>query len=542
MTEPAPQDAPSGSPWRSPLGLTLAALALGIAVEVLFDGHTLGVSAVIWAVLTAAVTLGMAAAEHIRPSLDGLWLVPPIVFSAAMLFLRLEPMTAFLNVVLVLALFALWVRVFRSGGLKRHGWVDLGLALAWVPLESWIRPWSVLGSATRQVAGERGSRSRWLAVLRGVLIALPVVVFLGALLAAADVIFADAVQEVLRWLRIETIVEYLGRATVVIISGLFCLGALVVALRDPGQRRLIGEDKPVVAPFLGFIESAVVLGAVDLLFLVFVVIQFAYLFGGQANITAAGYTYAEYARRGFGELVAVAVLTLGLILALGAWARRTARAQRTVFNSLSAVLVVLVGVILASALIRLLLYEGAYGFTRLRTYTHVAIFWMGALFLAFLGLLLADRLRRFAPAVMAGAIGFVATLSLLNVDVFIVGRNVSRLAQTDQIDVTYLGSLSNDAIPHLVSFAGVAPDDVREELLAQLACRQRETEERFENVSWPSYHLSHEQARRALSGIADVLADYPVTWEPWDENYPSYGRWVVEVDGEDVSCANGWMD
>ena len=38
---------------------------------------------------------------------------------------------------------------------------------------------------------------------------------------------------------------------------------------------------------------------VNLLFLVFVWIQFVYLFGGQANISAEGYTYAEYARRGF---------------------------------------------------------------------------------------------------------------------------------------------------------------------------------------------------------------------------------------------------
>ena len=54
---------------------------------------------------------------------------------------------------------------------------------------------------------------------------------------------------------------------------------------------------------LGLIEVATLLISVDLLFLVFVWIQFAYLFGGQANITLEGYTYAEYARRGFFELL-----------------------------------------------------------------------------------------------------------------------------------------------------------------------------------------------------------------------------------------------
>ena len=49
------------------------------------------------------------------------------------------------------------------------------------------------------------------------------------------------------------------------------------------------------------IEVTILLISIDLLFLVFVWIQFAYLFGGQANITIEGFTYAEYARRGFLE-------------------------------------------------------------------------------------------------------------------------------------------------------------------------------------------------------------------------------------------------
>jgi len=533
IDSPTPQ---AGTNWRSPVTLVLTALVLGIAVEVLFDGRPIGVSAVIWAGLCIACTLGMAAVERVRPSPDGLWLVPPIVFFAGMLALRVEPMTVTLDVVLVLALLALWVRTFRAGGLRRSGWLDLGLAVVWVPLESWIRPWPILGLATRQAAGEKASRSRWLALVRGLLLALPVVVVLAALLAAADVVFSDYVQEILRWLRIEKIVEYLGRATVVIVSGLFLLGAMAAALREPGERKWISEDKPLVAPFLGYTESAVVLGAVNLLFAAFVAIQFAYLFGGHANITAAGYTYAEYARRGFGELVAVSVLTLALILGLSAWGRRETPRQRAGFLGLSAALVVLVGVILASALMRLLLYESAYGFTRLRTYTHVAILWMGVMFLVFLVLLLAGRVRAFAPAALAGAIGFAATLNLMNVDGFIVQRNASRLAQTGIVDVYYLASLSNDAIPSLVDLAAESPAAALEQLMGQLACRLRQIEERDEAVGWPSYHRSHAAAGRALRAIGPELEAYPVTWLPWDEAYPDYGRWVVEAGGKQQDC------
>src|SRR4030042_1723451 len=128
IDSPTPQ---AGTNWRSPVTLVLTALVLGIAVEVLFDDRPIGVSAVIWAGLCIACTLAMAAAERVRPSPDGLWLVPPIVFFAGMLALRVEPMTVTLAVVLVLALLALWVRTFRAGGLRRGGWLGLRVAVVW---------------------------------------------------------------------------------------------------------------------------------------------------------------------------------------------------------------------------------------------------------------------------------------------------------------------------------------------------------------------------------------------------------------------------
>jgi hypothetical protein len=262
------------------------------------------------------------------------------------------------------------------------------------------------------------------------------------------------------------------------------------------------------------------------------------LFGGQANITAAGYTYSEYARRGFGELVAVSVLTLALIMGLGSWGRRESARQRGWFNALSVLMVGLVCVILASALMRLLLYEDAYGFTRLRTYTHVAIFWMGATFLVFLVVLLARRLRLFAPLAGVCFSGFIATLGLLNVDAFIVRQNVQRLEETGKIDIAHLASLSSDAVPGLVELAGSATEDVRQDLLPTLACRRAELERREDETGLASFHLSHDVALRALHTLDDGLDDYPVRWRPYGAG-SRWGEWMVTVDGVEESCWAG---
>jgi hypothetical protein len=142
-----------------------------------------------------------------------------------------------------------------------------------------------------------------------------------------------------------------------------------------------------------------------------------------------------------------------MIVALAGWAQRQGRSRRLAFQGASAALVLLVGVMLASAFVRLQLYEQAYGFTRLRTYTHAAILWMGVLFVAFLALLFAERLRGFALAFVVACLGFSATLAAINVDEFIVRHNVERQVAGEELDLPYLFQLTDDAIPELVALA-----------------------------------------------------------------------------------------
>jgi len=70
---------------------------------------------------------------------------------------------------------------------------------------------------------------------------------------------------------------------------------------------------------LGPAEVGIALGALNALFLAFVLVQLRYLFGGKGLVEAQAHlTYAQYARHGFFELLAVSALVL-LVLAGGAW-------------------------------------------------------------------------------------------------------------------------------------------------------------------------------------------------------------------------------
>jgi hypothetical protein len=108
---------------------------------------------------------------------------------------------------------------------------------------------------------------------------------------------------------------------------------------------------------LGAIEVGVVLGALALLFIVFVAVQVGWLFGGAGLVVrTTGLTYAEYARQGFFELTAVAALVLAVLLGVHAFIRSTDGGTLTLFRRLAGVLVLLTAAIIVSAAARIHLY------------------------------------------------------------------------------------------------------------------------------------------------------------------------------------------
>ncbi len=499
-----------GSGFLRPVALAASGLFLGLAFEVLLYGRPIGVSFALWVWLCIGALFFLGRTEARSPSPVAVALAVLVGVLAVLPVFRAEPLTVFLDVVLALAGLALLVHVYRQGDLLSYGFLDFGMGLVIPTFQAWFRPWRVLSETQAQLFKEKQTQSKLAGVGRGLLLAFPILVAFLVLLSSADLVFGDFVRHALAWLDLARFFDYLGRLAVILGMALFSLGALVVALRHSEGYRLIGQDKPLLAPFLGFTEAAVVLAAVDVLFGLFVAVQLHYFFGGQVNISAAGYTYAEYARRGFAELVFLALLTLGMILALGAWTRRGQTGERRSFNALSGLLVLLTGVILTSAFMRLTLYEEAYGFSRLRTYTHVAILWMGVLFLAFLGLLLAGRLRGFAVACAAGAVGFCLALNLLNVDAFIVRQNFSNPSRAGELDAAYLATLSADAVPPLVDRLDQIPFEARDALLPALSCGLQALRDRQDQVGWPSYRWVQADALRRLESVSSVLSNYPV--------------------------------
>src|SRR5690606_9953268 len=212
--------------------------------------------------------------------------------------LRVQPFLTFLNLVAAMGLLLLLAHYFTAGSPFTLTLPGYPLVAARVALHSLGDTVTLLPHVDLRRLRLRGDLAR--SVLRGLLLAVPILLFFTGLLAAADLIFAQAVSRFFHLAWLEKIAESLWR-----------LAFLLALARLRGGRAAPGgwvSERVRDVVRLGIVEAAVVLLLVDLLFLAFVWIQAFYLFGGQAHLALAeGVTYASYARRGYFELLAVAL-------------------------------------------------------------------------------------------------------------------------------------------------------------------------------------------------------------------------------------------
>lgn len=505
---------------KHPARLWITTLILGWFFDFLFFNHPMGLAFALYAGLTLAGGLILLWLEGLRPARTALVLVPFILFFAFFTFMRREPLSFLLAHAFTLFLMAGLAVTYRGGQWPRYSlsdYVARGFALAGslfgLPVKSIAE--------MRSTAAESGRPSRFSGrfwpIFRGVLIAIPVLLFFGALLSSADLVFAQRVSDLAAIFRLERLPEYILRLAIILAVAYALAGVYLHAAGRSTDEKLLGIEKPIVAPFFGFTEAGIVLGSVVLLFAAFVLIQFQYFFGGQANINLNGFTYAEYARKGFGELVATAFFALLLFLGLTSITRRESPARQKIFSGLGLALLVMVAVMLVSAYRRLVLYEGAYGFTRLRTYTHVFMIWVAILLAVVVLLDLFRRQRAFALAALLAGLGFAISLNLLNVDDFIFQRNLGRFEAGESLDVGYLVSLSADAVPGMVNAyqQSTAGNSAHDRLGALLACIQNTTIVNQDAQSWQAFNNSDYQARLALQRVAQTLQVYQIDRTGW---------------------------
>jgi hypothetical protein len=441
------------TPPRTRLGLALLAAGLGVGVAADVLAHTVP------ARLDAALGLGVLVQAFGALALAGIVPRPervaplglPLALLGLALIWRDSPTLFALNLLGIGVVAVLASPSVRAAGLEGAGLIGYavgagrlagGAAGGTAILVLSDIDWGALPAEgrTRTVRG----------TAIGLVAAVPVAAVFGGLLMQADPVFDRLMT---RTFAVE-LYRLVSHLSMILLWGWLAAGLLRALC---GQDA--GEDQGALrGGRLGLGEVGTVLAVVDLLFLVFVAVQFRYLFGGADLVQGlTGMSYSEYARRGFFELVTVAALSLPLLL-LADWSLDQGDRRRVRrFRLLAGLMLLLLDVMLASALFRMRLYTAEYGLTEQRFYTTAFMGWLVLVFGWFAATVLRGRRARFAPGALAGGLLVLLALNLVNPDGLMARTNLARAVEGRRFDAAYAARLSADAVPTILALLPALP-------------------------------------------------------------------------------------
>lgn len=475
----------------------ILALIAGIIFDYLFYGKAIGISYPLFVVVFYCL-FWVASRRQVSFQIDfGWFLFIPILLLSAAFTIHSNPVLLARNFVLIPLLLLVQTTLLVYG----YEWSSVRCVIRF--LGSLLR--QIFDNAPRaflevislakvvaRIAPEK--RKNLKNIFIGLIISAPLLVIVIALLAEADTVFQNVMATILKTLESIGSIPLAEHVGVIGIITVLLFGYLAVVLKAEVERVSVpvgrgtgGSDATIVVTVLVMVNAVYIL---------FCAIQFTYLFGGEAVIRSIpDYTYAEYARRGFSELIVVTVINLSILLIGLRVTKNDGKLDRLVL-ALRCLLVLCTVIMLYSAHLRLKLYEEAYGYTYARIFAHTFI---GLLFVLFM-LTLYKLWRREFPLFKAFAIAALLTytaLNYVNVDAVIARKNVDRYFTTGKIDLDYLQKLSYDAIPELTRLGAVdSGDEAGKKMGAFLRDKQTEL---GSQSPWQSYNLSKARAKRILS-------------------------------------------
>ena len=423
------------------LYVILISLGLALIFNFLFFSRMIGVSVFIFAaiVLGAVYLFGLKNQLSLKKSW---WLLLLIVFFSIMPSIRANEFLNFLNICAILGLLMILAHQLIGTPAFLMRLRDYLMLAVLVPLRMLRGALSTI-SLIGQVHSNVSNRDVWLRIIKGVIMAVPILIIFGLLFSQADLAFSQFIKGFVDITVSERTMQYLVLLVVVFVAALSFLS--YIFFPKPVQPVLLGE-KPdaVVQPGKG-IEVMVFLGLISALFLLFIGFQITYLFGGEANIVNTGFTYAEYARRGFWELLAVAILSLLVLLASEKYARAESKKDKR-FLIPALILIAEVLVVIVSAFKRLSLYIDAYSMTMMRFYVAGFIMLLLVLFILLAIKIIKSKPEQFFTfGTLLSVAVFLIAVNVANPDAFIAKFNLAQYSRTGKIDVLYMGALSADA-------------------------------------------------------------------------------------------------
>lgn len=476
------------TPFSEKLSAIGSSLIMGILFDYFFMNKIPGISVPIYIVILIAVFILNGKRKIKLQKNIGWFLLIPIILLSICFAIYSNGILAGINILLIpFLMIGASILIFNPelnwSKISFVGKVfERALALA---LENSLKPFSFLGKEIKMTSYKSMSATKR-GIIKGLFISLPLLVVILTLLTSADMIFSYYISNLTSMFKDINIGKIISHGLAILIVFIYLFGYMWSFKYDYFKEQNAKESSRRW-------ESSTlitVIAMLNLVYLIFTIIQFSYLYGGGENSLPQGFTYSEYARKGFFELVAVTVINFAVVLSSMSFIKRENQIATCIVNVLLTVLIIFTFNMLYSAHFKMSLYEGSYGYTYLRVFVH---YFMGLLVLLLTAALTGIWKRNFpvAKSMIITALVMYILLNYLNVDGFIARKNIERYKNGASIDIAYLTHLSFDALPYTKELVKDNNEEVATRISRYISAKEKTLEQKR---TWSEFNLSMRRA------------------------------------------------
>lgn len=332
-------------------------------------------------------------------------------------------------------------------------------------------------------------------VLLGLLIALPLTLIVVFLLMRSDSVFENTIDAVFSNIPSFSFGMF-WQLVFAVPVGMYIFGMMFSASKSVNERRNDGN------PIYRFLPAPVAYTAVTpicVFYLVYVITQLGYFTAAFGGELPKGYSYAEFARRGFFELCVIAVINLCVIMMIQGFTKREENDKRPrelkVYTVLLSVFTLL---LIVSAMSKMILYINNMGMTQLRVYTS----WFMILLALVFVLVIIEQVRKFAlwKAIFAVFTVMLGILCFGNIDGMIARHNVNAYlsGELSECDIDAMEALGYAAVEPVAELMERAEDSY----IKTEAKRFLERNARYlEDSGFGYFSLQRAEAERACERV-----------------------------------------
>lgn len=479
---------------REKLLTILCAFFLGLMFDYLFYGNSLGISYPVFNLFVIGFYINSARDKVGYRNKTGWLILAGIVLLSGNLAIHSNDFLSFLNFLAVPFLTVSYILIVTGVEEDWSRLAFLGHIMERVfilAVSNMFKPFKFIIEAIPRKIDDKKSATRK-NIMIGLAAALLILIIIVPLLASADMVFNYYISNIPNILDYITVSDdIIPRIIWILIVFSYVFGfAWSLKFHSHKNTAVSKQRQGMVDPVI----IITVLVVINLVYLFFTIIQFSYLYGSNGSPLPIGFTYAEYARRGFFELVTVTVINFLILLSSMKIMKQGSAGIGKAVRIFLSLLVAFTFNMLFSSHYKLSLYEESFGFTTLRIYVHMFMLFMCILFIIALVRIWNEKVLLFKASLITAILIFII-LNYMNVDSIIARRNIERYQRTGNIDISYLGCLSYDAVPEIIK---LTDDQDSKVALDTRDILRRKYDSLKREYKWMEYNLSRNRARNLL--------------------------------------------